>query len=275
MTKDNTRRVSLDRDNLRQRLATPTRSNARGRDIGHVWATQKRLQEERWKLAPDDRHIWQEAKKLISKSYTRIKKSYKNKKIITSFSLAIKNHFKNILNKARKKPKTTIVVAILFIALTPLMLIAINGKEANTPKSLGAKSEGSTGNKDGKTEEAPPFKILHPSDRTELLEVTRRTPTGVLLHTYQDMIEGTEIEVTQQQIPESFEDSPVTELEKMAKEFQATDIIQVDEAIIYHGLNEKTQVQSLFTFKKEVLISIRSAVKFSDDIWAAYYLSLE
>jgi hypothetical protein len=104
--------------------------------------------------------------------------------------------------------------------------------------------------------------------------VTRRTPTGVLLHTYRDSLEGTEIEVTQQELPESFKTSPSTELEKMAKSFQATDVIQIDQSTIFHGLDEKTRVQSLFTIKANVLISIRSAIKLSDDIWAAYFLSL-
>jgi hypothetical protein len=231
---------------------------------------QRRLSEERWKLGPDEKPLPQELKEFLVKNFQRLKK------LVTSVELP-KNLWANLTKlkfKVTKNPKVYGLIAGIIALFLPLFLVLGQGNRSDVPKSLGVSSEQSTGTNDGKTDEKPAFSILYPQGKKDLLEVTRRTPTGVLLHTYRDSLEGTEIEVTQQELPESFKTSPSTELEKMAKSFQATDVIQIDQSTIFHGLDEKTRVQSLFTIKANVLISIRSAIKLSDDIWAAYFLSL-
>jgi hypothetical protein len=75
--------------------------------------------------------------------------------------------------------------------------------------------------------------------------------------------------VTQQEVPKKFD------LEKTATEFQATDIIQIDDNKIYHGYSEKGGIQSLIFIKNDKLITIRSPEKFTDDQWAGYVISLQ
>ncbi len=64
-------------------------------------------------------------------------------------------------------------------------------------------------------------------------------------------------------------------LKELAKNFQASSVIQRDSLMVYHGLNEKTDVQSLFFIKEDVLFSIRAERKVVDDSWTGYILSLQ
>lgn len=267
--KERERRINLGNQSVRGRLST--RRYVPPQDIGRVWHEQKKLTEERWKLGPEDKSIFEDAKKKLIRVVLKTKKRVHHR---VSFKGA-KNLVLLIKTKIKSKPKTYSAIGLAVIALLPIFLTMGSSKRTDEPKSLGVAVEASAGSNDGKTDEKPSFSILHPNGKEELLEVTRKTPTGVLLHTYRDTVEGAEVEVTQQELPESFKSSPTAELEKMAKNFQATDIIQIDEAFVYHGLDEKTRVQSLFTIKNNVLISIRSNVKLSDDTWAGYILSLQ
>ncbi len=264
--------IGLNDESVRKRLAT-TRPSERS-DIGHVWREQKRLSQERWQLGPEEESLFSELISVVKKKTATIKsKVNKTNKKTTKLKLN-----KAVLSRFNFKKKRTNVLGVLaFVFLAGYIVIGSNNRGNDSPQSLGASSvAGSDGPAadDGKTDEKPTFAVLYPADKKELVAVTRKTPNGQLLHTYKDTVEGIEVEVTQQELPESFKSAPNVELEKIAKNFQATDIIQIDEAFVYHGLDEKTRVQSLFTIKNDTLISIRSAEKLLDDTWAAYILSL-
>lgn len=210
----------------------------------------------------------QKTKELLKKLYDRFKVETKKSQF---------QKIRKINPQILYRKKLRIGAACLAVIVAGVLLSANKSNNTDKPQSLGVNSiSGGSQTDDGKTDEVPEFKILYPKNKPDdFTAVTRKTPTGLLLHTYADNIDGIEIEVTQQQLPDSFKSAPFVELEKMAKNFQATDIIQIDEAFVYHGLDEKTRVQSLFTVISDTLISIRSAEKISDDQWAAYILALE
>lgn len=126
-------------------------------------------------------------------------------------------------------------------------------------------------------EEKPAFSILYPQGRSSSdMKTVRVSPGGnAAAYAYVDTIENAQLKITQQELPERLQKDSDVELEKIAKDFQATSIIQVDESKIYHGYNEKTRVQSLIFIKKERLIFIAASEKLSDESWASYYLGLQ
>lgn len=201
--------------------------------------------------------------------------SVSRKKVDTSSTIIRKSKKtakqKRLVTLFKKSPKA-IVLACCLVVIGVLFVVTNRNSSDNIS---GVLSAGTETPQDGRTEEKPGFKVLYPGDKKDLVAVTRKSPSGVLIHTFLDSIDGTEIEITQQELPAILKENSATELQKIAKSFQATDIIQIDETLVYHGLDEKTSVQSLFTIKSGTLISIRSAQKLSDDKWAAYVLSLE
>ncbi len=270
MNNERRKAPSLNSDSIRRRLATapPERRS----DIGHIWRNQKRVAPEKWELAPDESPLLAELKEIISKSFVKIRKSTLLRNLLQKAL-----YYKHALrSQIARQPKKYVAIALGAFLITPLALAMINQNHHHEQKdTLGASTDTSSLPEDGATDEKPVFSILYPSGKQNLEAVTRKTPSGELIHTYRDTIDSVEIEVTEQALPSSFKDTQASELEKMAKNFQATNVIQIDEMKVFHGLNEKTQVQSLFTIKNQVLISIRSSAKLSDDTWAGYILGLQ
>jgi hypothetical protein len=168
-----------------------------------------------------------------------------------------------------------LVFGLVFVLVGYFLVSRASNADTEVTDTLGASNEGSVA-QDGRIDTLPEFNLLYPGnkDASSLVNVTRKSPDGTVIHTYKDTLESIEIEVTQQALPESFKSSIDTELEKLAKSFQATSIIQIDDSKIYHGLNDKTGVQSLILVKNDLLIFINSSKKLSDDVWAGYVLGL-
>jgi hypothetical protein len=123
-----------------------------------------------------------------------------------------------------------------------------------------------------------PFKLLIPISKTiDLLGgISKVSPDGSApAYAYIDVIDGIKINVTQQELPLAVKNDPLGGLEKVAKDFQASNIIQIDDVKVYHGLNEKTGYQSIIASKKQVLVLIRAEQKLDDTQIATYILNLQ
>lgn len=120
----------------------------------------------------------------------------------------------------------------------------------------------------------PSFKLLFPIDTEPSAYDARQTnpPGNDPTYTYLDRFASDEpiFQVTEQQVPEGDFD-----IVKVATDFQATNTIQVDGIIVYHGFNERDNVQSLIFVKDGILVSIRSPQQYSDDQWAGYVISMQ
>ncbi len=259
------RRIGLNNSAIRERLAT-TRPEHRS-DIGSIWTEQNRLARQRKKGEKTTKSAFQFLKMQLKKITTELTPHfYKVKKIV-------RQKWTHYSKKQQKKIKIASSLGLIVFAV----VIAKSAISSNSsPKSLGAQTGISSTPQDGRTDEAPDFSPLKPLGREDAVQsVTRRTPSGEIIHTFKDIVDEIGIEVTQQKIPEKFKENQADSLKEMATTFQATNIIQIDEMIVYHGLNEKTNVQSLFFIKNESLVSIRASQKISDDSWSGYILSLQ
>jgi hypothetical protein len=125
--------------------------------------------------------------------------------------------------------------------------------------------------------EKPSFNILYPEGhKNEGVDTVKVSPAGNdPVYAFSDTVEGAQVTVSQQQVPKSFDYNQAVELERVAKDFQAINVIQIDANKVYHGLNEKTKVQSLIFIKNNLLVFIRSSNKLTDDQWTGYILSLK
>jgi len=95
------------------------------------------------------------------------------------------------------------------------------------------------------------------------------------VYTFIDMVETSKVSISQQEVPKSFEYNKSVELERVAKEFQAIDVIQIDSMKVFHGVSDKNKQQSLIFIKGDLLVFIKSPQKLSDEAWAGYILNLK
>jgi hypothetical protein len=123
----------------------------------------------------------------------------------------------------------------------------------------------------------PDFTLLLPSGkRSDQVSFAKVSPEGNdAVYAFVDKLDGYEIKVSEQKVPKQFDYNRDVELERVAKNFQATNVIQIDSTKVYHGYSEKQKVQSLVFIKKDRLVFISSPTKLSDDTWTGYVLDLK
>ena len=167
-----------------------------------------------------------------------------------------------------------VVAVFVVVLLTGVGIKALTGSSnsSNDSGTLGAKVTSSN-----LPTEKPKYNLLFPQGKNEKdYKVVRISPDGnAPAYAYVDVVNGVQVKITQQELPDQLKTDVDLGLEKVAKDFQATSIIQVDDKKIYHGYNEKSHVQSLIFVKNSRLIFIAAPEKIDDSIWAAFYLSLQ
>ena len=238
-------------------------------DIGEIWKEQKRMQAEDRKLERDLKAAKKKARELKRELYKNKigESSTRAAENISKYLNNTKEYLKNIHSWSMKNKKySVLVVAVLLIG--PLLLV-FKSTESD-PQTLADTKVVYTDQ--DLTRETPNFSLLYKcGTSSEEYDVVRISPPGnEPSYTYLDRFseESPTIQVTQQKVPVDFD------LEKTATNFQATDIIQINDYKVYHGFNEKVNVQSLVFIKDEILIFIRSPQKFSDNQWVNYISSL-
>ena len=165
-----------------------------------------------------------------------------------------------------KRPKSQFII----IALTAVVVCAITGI------ILWSVSAGQ-GVKSGATREAPSFTALIPEGKTidSLGGWQKMTPpSGDAFYVYNDTIDDTILNVSQQTLPENFKTNPSAQLATLAKAYNANETFEIDGMKIYLGTSAKGPQSVLFT-KNDLLVLIKSHKQVSDDAWAAYIKSLK
>ncbi len=122
------------------------------------------------------------------------------------------------------------------------------------------------------------FELLWPSgmniDNTEVVKVS--PPQNDPVYAYISEFSGVELRISQQQIPSDFDGVVSQRVEEVARSFQATDKLQVDEVTVYHGFSDKFGgVQSLIFTKDDLLVFVSSPKSFSEIEWAGYISGLK
>jgi hypothetical protein len=90
---------------------------------------------------------------------------------------------------------------------------------------------------------------------------------------YIDKIGNMQINVSQQQLPAEFKQKTAEKIEKLAKEYGASEKVSAGNTPVYIGTSEKGPQSVIFT-KNDLLILIKSAVKIDNAVWADYVESL-
>lgn len=90
---------------------------------------------------------------------------------------------------------------------------------------------------------------------------------------YIDKIGNMQINVSQQQLPDEFKENTSEKIEKLAKEYGASDKITANDTIVYIGTSEKGPQSVIFT-RSNLLILIKSSVRIDNDKWIDYISAL-
>lgn len=137
-------------------------------------------------------------------------------------------------------------------------------KPTTTSKTLAQKSE------------RPSFATLLPEGKTlEELGGWQRVspPDKEAVYAFVDTINGIQINVSQQPLPESFKKDTAGSLAALAKDFNANEKITVGTQTAYIGTSEKGP-QSVIFAKDNLLILMRSSQAIPNDYWGVYINSL-
>lgn len=294
------------RRSARHAVIKTTQKKQKGQDIDDVWKEQIKLKEEAERLEIEYRVAKKMAKELKQKmkeqeplvygdpvfsdllspevkDFGKKLKPYKEK--ATQF---VKRHTKTTTNKAKvagrivgKKSKKIRKKHLLFVL--PVIIVMIGGfvirmQFQNKEKTEVQSATTTRSPSDIPLNQTPDFDPLLPSDKTtdQLGGLARISPEGQdAVYAFVDVLEGQQLNVSEQKVPEAFKQDRDAKLEKLAKDFQAVSVIQVDDTRVYHGVSEKTKVQSLIFVKDDLLVFIKSPQKFTDDIWVGYITNLK
>ena len=266
-------------DDLRGRHSSQKRvdHSSKSDSIFGIWNDQRRMQAEEDKIALELAETKKKARELSrtlrKHRYGEVKQESLSKLNSALSLLRLKSH--KVIKATRswmsshKMLATGLasVAVVLFVGSISYSLVKPD------PKATLGDSTSSLSIVDELPREKPKFPILYPSTKSpDDFDVVRISPDGAdVSYTYLDQItsDGVVFKITQQEVPEGFD------LEKTATDFQATNIIQIDEGKVYHGYSEKGGVQSLIFTKNDKLITIRSPQKLTDDQWAGYIISLQ
>lgn len=121
----------------------------------------------------------------------------------------------------------------------------------------------------------PEYGVLRPGGRQDI-EFVKVSPEGNdPVYAYVDTVGGSQIRVSQQEIPEKFKNNQQSELDTLARGFQATSIFVVDGVTVYYGLSEKARIQSIIFIKDERLVFISSSGEQPEEVWVAYISALK
>lgn len=178
------------------------------------------------------------------------------------------------ISKLSKKQKIISIGA----AVVLVVLVGANTLRGGKPAEQ-TENNGVLGSQSQKipTNQSPEFAVLKPSDKKveNLGGFARVSPPGsAAAYTFVDNINGTPIKVTQQEIPPNIKEKPVVGLEKLAKDFNASQIVQIDDVAAYIGLSEQGP-QTLIFLKDGLLVFIVAEREVPELQWVEYVSKLD
>jgi len=169
-----------------------------------------------------------------------------------------------------KKPRKTLyrkiaIIALVVVTVASATFVYIQMNSSNDAETIGNTKEFEPGDN-----------YLLPSTKSiENLGGWRRVspPKNALVFAYSDKIGSVGINVSQQELPESFKDNTAKKIEELAKGYNATNVIEAGDTIAYIGTNAKGPQSVIFT-KNNLLIMIVSEKQIDDKEWSQYIKSL-
>lgn len=237
--------------------------------IFSIWEDQRRMQAEEDKMARELKEAKKKAKELqktLRKHKFGESKTALNDKTKTVAKKGRK-HLKKIKSWIKTNKKKSAGTFVLLVAVVVVLNIAT--KKDNQVDTLGDSTDFTS---QVLPREKPDFQLLYPAGSNEEdFEVVRNNPqSSAPSYVYVDSFpeETVNFQVSQQEVPDNFD------LDKVSRDFQATNVIQIDDSKVYHGFSEKAKIQSLMFVKDGKLVLIASPKQYPDEQWAAYIISL-
>lgn len=157
-----------------------------------------------------------------------------------------------------------VAVIIIVGAITASILLrgSLTGSDDGNPEVLSQKVEKAD------------FEYSLPKGKTEDVSGDVRFDSTKKVVNFQDTIGGVPITISQQKLPNGFEDDTDSKVKKLAEDFAATKTIATANPTSYIGTDEKGPQTVIFA-KKGLLVFIASTKEIDDHDWAEYITSLK
>lgn len=185
----------------------------------------------------------------------------------------LKQKSKAMLSKLSKRQK--IAGGIIGVFLVGFIGVKVFG--GNKPTKTNNQSVLSSNSSKIPLNVTPEFKVLVPGGkRIEDLGGFAKVspPNSAAAYAYVDSIGETRIKLTQQQLPQQFKEKPVTELEKLAKNYNASKLIQINDIAAYMGKSEEGP-QTLIFMKDDLLVFAVAESELEEIQWVQYVSGLK
>lgn len=235
------------------------RSATAGSDIGDVWAEQKRIRLN--EAIEEDQRQAEKSKK----------KTAGVKEVVFNISLPKLRLPKFKPKKLPKISKRWVIAAGLAVLLAAAAFATYKLFIQDEPKVVqGVLAE-------GEVSQTPDFATVLPEgkDVEDLGGWARISPPDKdPAFAYVDVLDGVQLNVSQQQLPNNFKQDKDGELAKLAEQFSANQKITVGENVVYIGTSSKGP-QSVITSIDGLLILIKSSGPLNNEQWSGYIDSLE
>ena len=190
------------------------------------------------------------------------------------------------LKRIKLTPKRVIASLVIAGLAVPVVAVGVAQSRSHSRKQPDTLVSGVLGEQQLKSNntstsvpinQSPVFQTLLPEGKTVkdvggFAKVNE--PNSAPAYTFVDKIGTVEVQVTQQQLPDSFKQNTSAEVEKMAIGFNATQAVKTSAVEYYVGTSAQGP-QSIITYKKNLLIFIKSAGKISNDTWTRYITDLQ
>lgn len=256
-------------DSLRHRLRLSSLADEENQDIADIWQTSDMIRAQEQKRLRMLRAIRRaKRKKQARLLLVRVKKqvTFAWRKVAARFGAVYKN-------------KVYAGMAAGFIAIAVIGGVWAVARSDDKPAVMSdnAAVAGASQSNPDLPIEKPTFAILYPSGQKKEYEPTVRriSPADrAAVYTFVDSVKGIRVVVSQQIIPDNFKPDIAASIEKMARDFQATNVIEVDGAPVYYGWSERDGVQSIILEREGLLMLIRADSQLDSVDIESYIVSL-
>lgn len=218
-------------------------------------------------LSPEAKNLTQKLKPIVSKTKNH------SLNFADSAKLTAKKYyiFSKVIYKNHKKSTIGVVAvsAIVLVSVTSLIFSNSNNKKIEVSEVQGATQENKI-----PTNVTPDFATLVPADKSieQLGGFARVSPENAApAFAFKDTISDVPVIVTQQKKPEQLSDQ--LKIEELAKSFNATKQVQIDQNVLYIGKSEKGP-QSAIYVKDDLLVLIKAEREVNEIDWVQYVTNL-
>lgn len=255
---------------LRNRFKKPEADN---HDIGDVWQTQDMIRKQ------------EQARRRMLQTLKRARRKKRIKRVVQSSSAKVRATGTALKVRPRRISKSVYAYGIIGVVLIggAVSVATYKYKNDTGPAVASDSSAVASATSDSPVNrelpvEKPSYKILYPGgDEARYINTVRRkSPDGQPpAYGFNDTVGGIGLNVNQQKLPDSFLADTAGSVDKMAREFQATNSVSIGEDKVYYGWSEKSGVQSIILAKNKLLLLIRAERQLTEQQIVEYIRTLK